>query len=143
MSDSTLARDFYTEFQAARNGPSSLLPRDRACDCSAHHPDLLDFTSRLSTATASHVSELSARLVILRKQFVDARSFLPPYDQRQYEMVPVSPDALDVIIDDMPGTQATQVVGTSSRETADESVLCWYQTKVCVQTEGQTREAHT
>ena len=46
-----------------------------------------DFTARLSIATSSHVSELSAQLVLLRKQFVDARSFLPPYDQRQYEMV--------------------------------------------------------
>jgi len=119
--------------------------RDRARDsCVAPRlTQILDFTSRLSTATASHVSELSARLVILRKQFVDARSFLPPYDQRQYEMVPVSLDALDVIIDDMPRTQATEIVGTSSGETADESVLCWYQTKVCVQTEGQTRKVHT
>lgn len=30
---------------------------------------------------------------------MDAHSFLPPYDQRQYEMVPISLDSFDVIID--------------------------------------------
>ncbi|KAF9647108.1 TBCC-domain-containing protein [Thelephora ganbajun] len=64
MSDSNFARDFYTEFQATRN----------------------DFTTRLSTTTSSHASEFSAQLALLRKKFVDVRSFLPPYDQRQYEM---------------------------------------------------------
>ena len=139
MSDSNLAQDFYTEFQATRNGLSDILSRDQARNpyLVTRLTHILDFTSRLSTATISHVSELSAQLAILRKQFVDARSFLPPYDQRQYEMVPVSLDALDVIIDDMPGIQATKVVGTSFGETPDESDLCWCQTKVCVQAEGQ------
>ena len=145
MSDSNLAQDFYTEFQATRNGLSDVIFRDQAHDpcVVARLIHILDFTSRLSTATISHVPELSAQLAILRKQFVDARSFLPPYDQRQYETVPISLDALDVIVDDMPGTQATKIVGTGLGETADESVLCWYQTKVCVQTQGQVRETRT
>jgi hypothetical protein len=143
MSDSNLAHDFYTEFQATRNGPS--LSRNRAHDSFVltRLTRILDFAARLSTATTSHVSQLSAQLAILRKQFVDARSFLPPYDQRQYETVPISLDALDVIVDDTPRTQATEVVGTSFGETADESDLCWHQTKVCVQTEGQVRQVHT
>jgi len=64
MSDSNIAQDFYTRFQATRN----------------------DFTTRLSAAASSHVPELSSQLALLRKQFLDARPFLPPYDQRQYEM---------------------------------------------------------
>lgn len=69
---------------------------------------------------------------------MEAHSFLPPYDQRQYEMVPVSLYVLDVIIDDTSGVQATQVVGTSFGETAGESDLYWYQTKVRFQAQGET-----
>ena len=107
MSDSTLAKDFYTEFQAIRDGQFEVLLRDRARDfCRvARLTQILDFTTRLSTATSLHVSELSAQLAVLRKQLVDARSFLPPYDQRQYDMVPNSLDALDVITDDIPGVK--------------------------------------
>ncbi|KAF9781343.1 tubulin binding cofactor C-domain-containing protein [Thelephora terrestris] len=64
MSDSTLAQDFYSEFQVMRS----------------------DFTARLSAAADSHVSELSAQLVLFRKRLVDASQFIPSYDQRQYEM---------------------------------------------------------
>jgi len=93
-------------------------------------PQILDFATRLSTATSSHVSELSAQLAILRKKFVDACSFLPPYDQRQYDMVPISPSALDVIIDVW--CSATKIVGTSFGEAADEPDPCGNQAKVCV-----------
>lgn len=143
MSDSNLAQDFYTEFQATRNGQSEVLPRGRAHDLClvTRLTQISDFTTRLSTATSSHVSELSVQLALVRKQLVDARSFLPPYDQRQYETVPVSFGALDVIID-MSGIQATKVVGTSFGETADEPDLYWYQTKVCFQAEGEVRKTH-
>jgi hypothetical protein len=60
---------------------------------------ITDFTARLSAAADSHVSELSAQLALFRKRLVDASQFIPSYDQRQYEMVSISLDALDVIID--------------------------------------------
>ena len=101
------------------------------CARSLDSPQILDFATRLSTATSSHVSELSAQLALLRKQLVDACSFLPPYDQRQYDMVPISPTALDVIVDDV-WCSATKIVGTSFREAADEPDLCGNQAKVCV-----------
>ena len=89
MSDSSLAQDFYTKFQATRGGQSEGPPRDRACDSYGitRLTQILDFATRLSTATSSHVPGLSAQLALLRKQFVDACSFLPPYDQRQYDTV--------------------------------------------------------
>jgi hypothetical protein len=131
MSDSTLAQDFYTEFQATRDGQFGILTRDPARDsCKVTRlTQISDFAAHLSAATSSHVSALSAELALLRKQLVDARSFLPPYDQRQYDTVLFSLNALDVIVDEMPGVQATKVVGTSFGETAD---LYWYQAKVCV-----------
>ena len=132
MSDSTLAKDFYTEFQTTRDGQSEVLFRDRAHDLCQRLTRTLDFTTRLSTATSSQVSELSVQLALLRKQFVDARSFLPSYDQRQYDMVSSSLRALDMIIDDISDVQATKVVGTSFGETADEPDLYRYQAKVCV-----------
>lgn len=139
MSDSNLAQDFYTEFRATRNGLSAVLPRDLAHYSSVVAPltQIPDFTARLSAATISHVSELSAQLALLRKQFVDARSFLPPYDQRQYEMVLILLDAFDVIIDDLSGTEATEVMGTSSGEATDQPDLDWYQAEVRVQAQGQ------
>jgi hypothetical protein len=128
MSDSNLAQDFYTEFQATRNGQSEVPPRDRARDlCGVTRlTQILDFTTRLSIATNSHVSELSAQLALLRKQFVDARSFLPSYDQRQYDMVSISLDALGMITDDMSVIPATKIVGTSFGGTANEPDLYWY-----------------
>ena len=93
-----------------------------------------DFTARLSTATSSHVSELSAQLVLLRKRFVDARSFLPPYDQRQYEMVPISLDASEAVVDViyLLVFKANKIVGTSFRETSGEPDFCRCQTKIRV-----------
>lgn len=101
----------------------------------------LDFTARLSTATASQVSELSAQLAHLRTQFLGARPFLPPYDQRQYEMVTISFDVLDAIIDTVSGIQATEIMGTSSGETTNQPKFCWHQTKIFIQAQGQVRDA--
>lgn len=137
MSDSILAQAFYTEFQAARNGPSPVSPDfARYLRLVVRLTPISDYSTRLSTAASSHTPELSARLATLRKQFVDARSFLPPYDQRQYETVQISLDPINVIIDDALGITATKVVGTRSRETADEPVFCRCQTKVRIQAEG-------
>lgn len=61
---------------------------------------------------------------------MDVRLFLPPYDQRQYEMVPISLNALGVITDTVP--EATQVVGTNFGEAADEPNFYWYKAKVLV-----------
>ena len=71
---------------------------------------------------------------------MDARPFLPPYDQRQYEMVPISLDVLDVIFDAMPGIQATKLMGTNFGKAADEPEFYWHKAKVHVQAQGQVRK---
>ncbi|KAI0703035.1 tubulin binding cofactor C-domain-containing protein [Cytidiella melzeri] len=67
--DKDLAQTFYTDFQASRTDLTKRLD---------------DLKERVTPATDG-VNDLALDVAKLRKVFIDAREYLPTYDQRQYE----------------------------------------------------------